>query len=233
MKRTPPEIDYGMSRVPVLLNFSKDQLAGIGAVAMAYNAAEKPINDMVRIGWRITFDADELLTRIGGVDGKIHLVKHAARAVGMWPELQAALAQSLGASGFEQLKKYRDGVIHARMWDYTRAVGLVVERRARVSQVLLSVPALTGLAARLECMTSELEALRTAYREFIFKMDAENDQQRELCEAEFRAAMARYEQHLNQRLSLPPLPKFPEEPPASRNWDALLEGQPDASDTDA
>jgi hypothetical protein len=212
MKQLAPKPRPGKRYGLALLNFTDEQLVGIGKVAVTYNVAEELIDDLTRIGWRLDFDAKEVLTRIGGIDGKIHLIKHAATVWGMPPEMSEALSFSLGKNGFETLKKYRDGVIHARPWDAKNAVGVFVERQNRRVEVLLSAEALNGLATRLDVLWLELRALKEAYLPLRNKAveSKASARRREQLEAEYQAAMAQYQSYRSQRLSLPPLPEFPE-----------------------
>jgi len=224
MKRPQPhEKSPGAHFFPVLFNFSNEQLAGIGAVAVTYNAAEELIDDLVWTGWRLRFDPKEILTRIGGIDGKYALIKHAAKVWGMPDDITNALEETFSDNNFGLYKSYRDGVIHARIQDADTAVGWVVERRNKRKEVLLSTDALNGLAARLECITNELEALKWAYRIWIVRMEEGGDAcpDKEPLEEEYRDAMTLYRKHLSHRQSLPPLPEFPEAPSTQTVWDRL------------
>jgi hypothetical protein len=227
MKRTAPKPRPGKRYRLPLMNFSSDQLAGIGKVAVTYNVAEEFIDDLVRIGWRIPFDAKEILTRIGGIDGKYALIKHAAKVWHMPPEMQEALETVFSDADFNLLKKYRDGVIHARPWDAENAVGVFVERRNRRVEILLSAEALNGLAARLELIGLELRELKDAYREFRDKELGykESDQYREQREPAYQDAMTQCRLYRSERLSLPPLPEFPE-PLSQDEMMAAIQGDP-------
>jgi hypothetical protein len=229
MKRPAPKPRPGKRFSLALMNFSQAQLAGIGKVSITFNAAEELIDDLVRIGWRLDFDPKEILTRIGGIDGKYHLIKHAAKVWNMPREMQEALETTFGEADFRLLKKYRDGVIHARPWDAENAVGVVVERQNRRAEVLLSVEALEGLAQRLEVMWLELRELKLAYRALRDKvLDYEEpDQHKEQLAAEYQGAMARFRLHRSQRLSLPPLPEFPEPLTQEEMWEGLKSGRSD------
>lgn len=117
MKRNVPNFRSGKRFGLALMNFTKEQLAGIGGVAVAYYAVEELVDDMVRIGWRLDFDPKEILARIGGIDGKFHLIKHAAKVWEMPEDLREALGAIFSDAEFGLYRKWRDGVIHARPRD--------------------------------------------------------------------------------------------------------------------
>lgn len=228
MKRKPQYPRSGASFRPILMNFSQEQLAGIGAVAMAYNAGEEIIDEFVRIGFRMKLAPKEILTRIGGIDGKIHLAKYAAQ--GMPDDIREALSFSLGENGYSLLKKYRDGVIHARIFDKAKALGTVVERRNREAEMLLTPEALSGLASRLELLADELDDLKHAYLDQVsltdlrFENCEDDDPRKTKYEEWYQTSMAQYQLRRSQRLSLPSLPEFAEgtqgsKPPAEQQGD--------------
>src|SRR3990170_468544 len=134
MKRTYTERKIHSKTGDINRDLSPEQLAGIGAIALAYNYAESSIDRTLGLALGVVHKLYlPLVTRIGGIDGKIELIKLATADVRLPSELRDDLAESLGY--FTTLKSYRDGIIHARVLDSALGLGEVVERRARHSEV--------------------------------------------------------------------------------------------------
>src|SRR5690348_11648845 len=114
------------------LNLSMEQLAGIGSVAVSYNRAETAVDRVLSLALDLPVELhQEVLTRINGTEGKITIIKKAAKAIGLPEGLLFPIADTLGENGFAKLKSYRDGIIHARVVDADLGIGEVMERRAR------------------------------------------------------------------------------------------------------
>jgi hypothetical protein len=109
--------------------------------------------------------ANEVLSRINGVDGKIELAKIGMLELSADEQTVNLLAQTLGEAGFKEHKKYRDAVIHARVSDAPAGIALSPARRGKIDEVLLTVDALNGLYDRLALVRLELiEACNIAIR---------------------------------------------------------------------
>jgi hypothetical protein len=118
------------------------QLSAIGALALAFNEVEANLD---RLFFEVT-GLDEHLqlevsTRIGGIDGKLAIIKRGAEKILDNAEF-VQLSEMLGKGVFENLKIYRDCVIHARHLNVSTGVGVKVDRQAQVFDVLLSQNAL-------------------------------------------------------------------------------------------
>lgn len=207
-------------------NLTTEQLSYIGAIALLYNDLEATIDWMCAVALRLQIRREELTTRINGIEGKIALIKIAARNWGFDDGEATYLADVLGDGGFGLMKKWRDAVIHAQVLDARSGVGKVTERKGKVSEVLLSLDALTGFYMRLDLMRIELTALRgilsrkqelalQELREFEFELD---DQDKEQLEQGIQDDWAQARSHRTQRQSLPPIPEFPEEPDAFESF---------------
>jgi hypothetical protein len=210
-------------------DLSDAQLAAIGAAAIAYNEAEVLIDVLLNttLGLRSAMIPD-LTSRINGVDGKIELAKIALKDLGASNDARQLIAQSLGADGFGLMKQYRDAVIHARVLDAPAGLAQSPGKRGKTNEVLLTVDALNGLYERLVLLRRELiEACQIAVRLFIDQYVSETvrhlrqpaphlaaiaDLGQSHSEPKIQAAIARYREHQSRRLSLPPLPEFPDEP---------------------
>ena len=209
------------------------QLASIGSVVLAYNEAEILIDILVSLVLGLlTNTANEVTSRINGIDGKIELAKIGMRELSADDTTIRLLSETLGDSGFSKYKKYRDAVVHARILNAPAAIALSPARRGKFDEVLLTVEALDGLYDQLVIVRQELiEACNIAIRLFselrfapiraVAAQAATPPLERALAlfdlpkrqyEQEIQDAQSRYQEHQRRRLSLPPLPEFPEEP---------------------
>jgi hypothetical protein len=213
-------------------DLSKDQLAGIGAVAIVYNETENLINILLSLSLQISWPLHrEVTSRINGVDGKIEIAKAGLRDLGASEEMQLLVAQTLGDGGFSLLKKYRDLIIHATVLDVPVGIGLSPGKRGKSEEILLTTDALDGVFERLEiCRLELLEALKiTVQLRSLLKLREADDllsslphlagasgPQKLAVEQDIRAFLSQYHEHQKRRLFLPPLPEFPEAPSAAQ-----------------
>lgn len=197
----------------ILQDVPQAQLAGIGAIALSYNYAENTINRMLflAIGMPIALYRD-VISRINGIDGKIEIVKRGAKErLCLSPDIQEFISVTLGDGGFKLLKKYRDAVIHARIVNRVTGVGELMESRGKHSEVLLSKAALMGLYQRLEAIRDELAALYMLMDCKYWIVDDPAEPETAQRESEIPKYFALAQENRQKRLSLPPLPEFPDE----------------------
>lgn len=229
--RRPITTRKGKRTGDIRKDLNEAQLAGIGSIALAYNEAEVLIDILVSLVLGLlTNTAHEVTSRINGIDGKIELAKIGMRELGADEKTVALLGQTFGDAGFKEYKKYRDAVIHARVLDAPTGIALSPAKRGKLDEVLLTVDALNGLYERLAFVRLELiEACNIAIRLFserrwapirkaastltpnADRLAAIADLPKRQYEQEIQAALSRYQEHQKNRLSLPPLPEFPEE----------------------
>jgi hypothetical protein len=212
MRRSTPLITTGGRSTDPYQNLTPKQLELIGAVAMIYNDAEQTIIDICRLGLQLPIDPMEVLARINGIEGVANIAKKVCERWGFTAQERAALGDTLGEAGFLELKRHRDGVIHARVYDASTSIGKSRQGKGRVQDVLLAEAALQGLYDRLKWFGQELRQLDLILAHRHSLAHATIDQERERHEAKIQVAWSRYQQHRNRRLSLPPLPEFPPEP---------------------
>lgn len=213
MKRKPPQSNVGVRYGTARRNLTKEQLALIGTITLTFNDVEELIDDLTGTAIGAEFDGHQVVSRINGIDGKIALIKIAVAHFDATESEKSAFAETLGDGGFSLLKKYRDAVVHSRVFDATTSIAKVAERRGEKSEVLLSEPALSGLLNRLEIIWHELDELTAvmAARRTLHR-GANDDWHKARLEELLQAANAQHQSHRNRRLSLEPLPEFPEEP---------------------
>jgi len=189
-------------------------LAGIGAVAMAWNSVESFVDAVLlsALGMQARI-GEKVLVRINAFDAKIELIKSGATTrLGLSKEQCEDLLKSLDAApvNAKELKQYRDAVIHCQLIDVRKAQGLLIKRDARYD-VLLSQEALDGLYNRLISVRDELRAVCLIFLTLdeAVKADARADLQTLLLGPEVQAYVSQVREHRSARLSLPPLPTFP------------------------
>jgi hypothetical protein len=154
MKRTYTPRKTHTKTGDIKRDLSVDQLAGIGAVALAYNYAESSLDRALGLALGVGLELHlRLVTRIGGEE-KTELLKLAAADMSLPSDLREDLAETL--SYFLTLKGYRNGIIHARVLDAILGLGEVRGRGARHWEVLLTTVALNGLYDHLKAVTDEL-----------------------------------------------------------------------------
>lgn len=203
----------GLRTVDVLKSMTTQQLAWVGAIAMAYNDAEEALQIAFIQCVGPPVGNMELATKVSA--GALPtLVLNIMQVLDIDRKILQLAERTLVGDGFTQLKKYRDGVIHARIFDFASGIGST-PNKGKSDSVLLTEPALEGLYRRLAVVAEEIKQL------WIIVADVRHQEQRALRsdqgrarhEATIRAATAQLAQLQKGRKSLPPLPKFPEAQP--------------------
>ena len=213
MKRKAPPARSGASYQDIKRDFTTEQLAGIGAICMAFNEVEFLLDTQLYSGLNLPGGIwVDIVTRINGIDGKIALVRKAAHDA-CFPDAAANIVkETLDEVGL--YKTYRDAIIHARIFDRGSAIGQIIRKRGRIEQVLLSEEALKGLYDRLVILRKEMLAVLALFDLIRYvKITVRErllDESISQHEPEFRGYVARLQEHQSQRQSLPPLPKFPD-----------------------
>ncbi len=198
--------------VDIKKEIPEKQLATLGAMALAFNEAEAALD---RLFFTVTDLTDalqlEVSTRIGGLDGKVEIVKKGAAQFFTDTEL-LHLQELLGAGVFGNLKDYRDGVIHARHLNPATGVGTKVDRRAQVFDYLVKENALNAAYDLLVAVRKELdESVILVQGIKALNVLAGDDPNREQLEAKLKASRSQFQLYQSERLGLPPLPEFPSE----------------------
>lgn len=204
MKRQFPVPSSGAASGDIKVDLSPEQLQGIGAVAMAWNEAEAFVDWLLYTGLSLSAGLWlDVAIRINGIDGKIEIINKAASDLGVPEECQRLIQGSLG--DLKSLKAFRDAVIHARIYDSTRGIGTVVERRARISQVLLTAATLDALYERLVMLREELGLVMN-----IFDLHRTSRGLNIDITSDVQPRADRLREIQTRRRALPRLPDFPE-----------------------
>lgn len=234
MKNHKTTVRKSNRTIDLLDDLSTDQLAMVGAIALKYNDVESTIDVLIAHGLNLTRDVVlEVTSRINGIDGKIEIVKAALAEAGASADAQRVIANSLGNSGFMDLKRYRDSIIHARVRDAAAAIGHTAPKRGKFNEVLLSIEFLRGVYDRLVVMhletscachiASDLAVLRKIHDISTTwetpSLQTIQEAMRDACnpikeevETRIRDATAELQKAQRIRLSLPPLPAIPDAP---------------------
>jgi hypothetical protein len=223
-----PSKDYHAKADDVRTDFSADQLAAIGALAMNYNELESELFALFNLSTGMDAKLQlEVFTRVNGTEGIIEIIKAGAAIVGLSNEDRTELADALGEGGFKLIKRYRDAVIHSRIYNAPLGVGIRADKRASLVEVLLTKDALEILseyAVALRSQLREAALIFAAAREL--KKLGPDDPEREPHDALAKHLSAQFLAHRHMRQSLRPLPEFPSEPELRQALDTwLLERQ--------
>jgi hypothetical protein len=186
------------------------QLAGIGAVTMAWNSVESFLDAALLAGLGLPARIGEKVIARTAFDTKIELIKFVATTrLGLSEEHSEDLLKTLASA--TDLKTYRDAVIHCQPIDVAKAVGLLIKRDARYD-VLLSQEALDGLYDRLVSVRAEMRSVCLIFLilDDALKNDAQADLDTLLHGPAIQVHVSQVQEHRKARLALRPLAKFPQ-----------------------
>lgn len=195
-------------------DLSLEQLAGIGAVAMAYTEAEYCIDALIFEGMALSRDLGlEITTRINGMDGKIEIVRiMAATFLRLPPDVLTFLDNSLG--NLKHMKTHRDLIIHAHIIDASAGIGLKIDRRASLKNVLLTTTYLDAIYSRLILFKQELGTMITIFQAMGVRVRIDplylGDLNTGLVGQNLQERFSQVQEIQKKRLSLPPLPELPD-----------------------
>lgn len=202
----------------VRVDFSEAQLAGIGAVSLAFNETQYLLEQILYSGLRLRASHWIAVTARLSLGDKCLLAKdaitelHRLAVICFERDDLANILHMKGSIGdFETLKTYRDAVIHARVGDSRDGLGTFIDYNARVLDVLMTAEALTGLYDRLVLCRQEFHGIVDVCSLLFTGMTYGPFGPTGLPPS--LEAPARLKSVLdlqNQRRSLPPLPAFPD-----------------------
>lgn len=200
---------------------SVEVLAGIGAVALAWNSLESSIDYLLCHVTDIPRPLElEFTSRINGFDGKIAIIKAGLRNHAQIPEgIADLMAASFGAA--EEYKRYRDGVEHALILERDSDIAQTAQRRGRLDEIIVSKEALDTLYEHIVAIDRELfimmKMLLVRAMFFAgakkFKIDPIPKEMIEQNVEDFLSYALQLRDLQTTRKALRKLPQFPEEPP--------------------
>lgn len=222
MKRVKHNAHFGVPAGSVRDVFTRSQLAEVGAVVLAWNHLELRLDQSIGYGLELPeLIEHEVVGRLHGIDGKIAIVRllagrgHLTLSSAVHKRIDSTMSAVTGC------KTYRDAVAHAR--SVNSKVGHIVETsgaRGKMFDLLFTPDALSLLAKRIEAVSDEVSDIEMifTFRAAMFRMwdartDGSLDQDIRLLGQDVQRYAARLRRHQKRRLSLPPLPAFPQERP--------------------
>lgn len=224
MKRPMPKgARPGRQRPNIKAAYTTEQLAEIGAIALTWNQVELFIDWLLLIVLKMPPALWEPVTkRINGMDGKLALLRlRAEHSEILTDEARACIKISLDAVG--EYKKYRDAIVHSHTFDVDRGIAQETGRQAKTQQVMVTLPALIGVYQRLSLLLDELPSI-----DLLFRLGDEEgaltiyrgqpDPLKLRRERDVPIGIAQARERQKPRLSLPPLPEFPDEEEISMDW---------------
>jgi hypothetical protein len=203
---------YAHTTGDIKKDLSAKQLAGIGAVAMAYNKVEEELEELFGIATGLQGQMlTDVSARIHGIDGKIAIIRSAADANGVDDDDERQLEEALGAGVFGRYKGYRDNIVHARVINAAIGIGKTY-KRSQINEILLSENALNILYEHLVILSCELDSAANVLMLTIkIKNHTSDDQEITRLEAERSERSVQFRGYRHKRQSLPPIPEFPSE----------------------
>lgn len=189
------------------------QLAAVGAMAMAFNEAEANLDELVFAATALPPDLQlEVVTRFRGIDDRIAVAKAGAKSILCSQDFEQ-LTLTLGDLGLGNLKVYRDCVVHARFVSGPVSIGIRLNKKSDIYDVLLDQGTLNKAYNLLVSLAKELwEAASLVHGMRALTMLDSADPEREPLEARVQACQARFRASHTERLSLPPMPESISEP---------------------
>lgn len=213
MRRTSARTQRPYRSYDFLEDVDAERLRLIGAISIAWNWIEASIDASLSASLELHPDMWlAVTTRINGFDGKIALLKQYTRLYfnGLRDDVVLSVSKTLNA--IEDLKRYRDGVIHIRLTHPDEITADIPVRRGQVHEVLVSKEALAALYGRLLILSRETdELLSLTYHRWLI-MHTEDDNKRQQSATLFPVSLAQLQSHQSQREAMLPLPEFPDQP---------------------
>ena len=155
--RLAPKERSGGNTADIKRDLSGEQLAGIGAVVVAWNEIEFMLDVALYSGEELkaTCLQEDLPRR--RLDEKI---RQASKAAVRW-NLPTSILKSieLSADAFSKLKDLRNAVAHSRVFDARTGIGHRVTAKGEIQEVLLTAEALEWLYQQLLLLCFELRCL--------------------------------------------------------------------------
>ena len=184
--------------------FSPEQLAGIGAVVLAYNRAEHSVDLLLSLGLGLSPElASVIPSRIGRLEDKIEIVELAAKTLGLPREAQTFRSETLlEEPGLSTLKRYRDAI--------ARAGEPNDERGKQKTVVLFKAASLQACVKHLEVLIDELRCLVNIFDLARRSISRPTDTDKQALAAAIRDELSKAQQCRNYRwVGLRSLPKLP------------------------
>lgn len=144
---------HGSTTGDIKLDLSQSQLAGVGAIALAWNEVEFAIDCCLYSGLRLSGGSwFDVVGRVQ-LDPKIDLLEIAATDMRLPPEAVERIKRTVG--NVRALKVLRNNTVHCRVYNHAEGVG-TIGKRGKSVEVSLSDKALESLYSRINTLRLEL-----------------------------------------------------------------------------
>jgi hypothetical protein len=196
--------------------YTAEQLVEVGAIILIWNQIETFVDFLIYISLRppvvMVFD---VARRISGIRAKVELLRlYAERSDILNDEARKLIKITL--DGVLEYKSYRDNIAHSVPYDIDKGIVHMFKYGAEMVQTLVTIDALCGLYRRLKLLLDELRDVDLLYRLSdergafsVYPEEADPLERRRTRDVPIQTAQLRARQ--KRRLSLPPLPRFPDE----------------------
>jgi hypothetical protein len=193
-----------------LNDIDPDRLKLIGAIILAWNWTEGALDTSLAIALELHPDMwVEVTSRFSGLDEKTALLKRYSTLFAQPDEQTLPIRKALNA--FENLKKYRDGVVHARVIDPNSDTADTAQRKGRTDEVLVSRDALNWLYDQLSVLRREMDEVVSFFYYRWLATTTKSNNKRQQALRDFQDTLVRLRGYQEQREYLPPPPVFPEQ----------------------
>lgn len=201
----------------------QDTLALVGAICLEWNFIEDIFDRLVSevAGIRYEFAA-EITSRINGFEGKKQVVVKGLDGYSILQSDDVEAIKSAIAHAF-RLKQCRDNLVHARLYDPSETIVGTFTKHGSKQETLFERGYLSDLYNHLRAMSDEIVAIYRLLDQFSFRNYPFED---DVCDPvqlrstpKFLDLHAQVAGHRAQRLALPQLPVFRDEPDNQRRAD--------------
>jgi len=215
MKRSSKIHKSGIRTGDLEKDLTPEQFGLIGRIAIAYNECEI----LVQLIYGACFGAtskisEEFISRTNGLESTVVLARKAIREFDECKEHHADFDKTL--EFFMELKRFRDAVVHSRMFHVPAGIGKGSLNKGSQSEVLLTEKALQGLYDRLLRLHEELLPfiliVLLLHQLHMIRRFAPDQlaQRKKIIEPMLQVVLPQYLESQDRRRSLAPLPTFPD-----------------------
>jgi hypothetical protein len=196
--------------------YSAEQLAEVGAIVLLWNQIEAFIDFLTFIALRPRISLFwDITRRLRGISARVELLRLAADRNKILTSTEKQIIKT-ALDGVIEYKRYRDNIAHSMPYDADKGIAHSFKYGSELVQTLVTMPALTGLYMRMKLLMDELREVDMLYRiadddETRRPRGARHDPRSPLYGSVAPSRTALALQRQKERLSLEPLPEFPDE----------------------
>jgi hypothetical protein len=215
-RKQPPDSKPGRRVEDPKEAYTAEQLAEVGAIILIWNQIETFVDFLIYVTIRPpVFMVWDLPRRIRGASAKVELLRlFADRSDILNDDAREAIKITL--DGVLEYKSYRDNIAHSVPYDIDKGIAHTFKSGTDMVQTLVTMDALRGLYSRLKMLLDELRDVDMLYRladergaYAVYPDEPDPVGRRRTRDVPLQAA--RLLECQKSRLSLLPLPRFPDE----------------------